>query len=1339
MRKELLILFGLGLATTTFAAEPLPFEWDFVSQGLDGYTTVDANGDGQTWEIFAGWGAYVPTSSSSADDWLISPELSMDGGVAYQISIDKTPLTGFNSSDIIGVYIGQGDDVSTYKMVGSLDMSTDQQDVVYFSVDNSESYRFALHNQCGFGSSWFITKATVKARPIGPTDPDVRYEFDFDSMGVSTGWTIVDVNGDSNTWGFIDGQAGISLAMAYQNQNDWLISPAVELESGKSYIVSYRISASACLSPETATVAWGKSASPNDLTELIAEESLYAGEEFTRYFRITPAESGFYYFGFHGTSEAFNGMLTVHSLKVSNSKGIVPLAPTDFVAEPDIRNGKVALSWTNASIDTENIAITETVKTAVYRDGAQIAVVDGSAGQTSTYEDTPENYSGEAVYSIRSYVGDGEMSESAETVVSLEDFQGEEKLLNKWGGTDGDSFDLWTVHNQDGGATWTYQSWENSYVLYYGKSREDWLISPVIPMQKNRRYLVEVETRTGMTYSFTLSLTLGTSASPSGHTDSKMEWTPYGNGAVLTKTEQFSVETDGNYYLGIKCTEALTMSTLLSVRLYYYENQEVQSLEIPYTNDFEGDNALAGWSLPEGSTFEVAGDSGNHQLVSSSDAACDEYIYGPLLPFKAGVSYEVSFSHAFDKEPSQNNFIAFHISKGQSLSEIDWDSFTFIEESDGTFRYVFTPEEDGTYCFAFRLVTSGAATASIDNIAVGCRIHASAPYQEDFSTQEDEATVLGWNGGTVTGNALKIDDTTLESPVFTHDQMKDSYQLTFSATADEACDIAVKQVVYRETGNETSYDLGSAAITSTDGQFSCELPRYSDTEPYFYYFEISAPQGKNVRIDDVVLSMIERPVTASAPEYFRVSNMGNGTVSFQWTNPAVDVDGEALNRDVTVSIYQYGSDDILASATGAPGESLSCSAALGEWTNGAAIFRAVASCGETTGRAATAVIYESTDTRIAGEVAAFDFSEDEDWEKTGEWTATDDNAGLVATTDASLVSPQVAVSAGKTYIVRYQFATTADLSATLAISFGGVEQLFENVYLGKTSADKCYEFSFDMAAEADGQETVSIQVKDIQGSVTLKSVNVLEVREYPEECAIPYENDFDDLAIRSGKIEPNWTISYATILWAINEVTHPAIASEGNRALVAADCVAANRTEMIYTPLFTFEEGISYEISFDYFIEGANSGLTLVYAFAPTKEEGAYAEIATVPDSEMTGWSHFSYPLMAEGGDMTCTFGFVAYATSASDGIIAIDNLRIDYAKPASVESLETPSDIYYSGGVLHLSSDIINVAAFDMQGRVVLMTDKTGDISLDTLPTGVYFVKAQKTDGSVSVLKVVK
>lgn len=58
---------------------------------LEGFTSVDANGDNNTWK-YSSSQAYLATFSST-DDWLISPPIKMVGGRTYTISMDAKGLS----------------------------------------------------------------------------------------------------------------------------------------------------------------------------------------------------------------------------------------------------------------------------------------------------------------------------------------------------------------------------------------------------------------------------------------------------------------------------------------------------------------------------------------------------------------------------------------------------------------------------------------------------------------------------------------------------------------------------------------------------------------------------------------------------------------------------------------------------------------------------------------------------------------------------------------------------------------------------------------------------------------------------------------------------------------------------------------------------------------------------------------------------------------------------------------------------------------------------------------------------------------------------------------------
>ena len=94
----------------------------------------------------------------------------------------------------------------------------------------------------------------------------------------------------------------------------------------------------------------------------------------------------------------------------------------------------------------------------------------------------------------------------------------------------------------------------------------------------------------------------------------------------------------------------------------------------------------------------------------------------------------------------------------------------------------------------------------------------------------------------------------------------------------------------------------------------------------------------------------------------------------------------------------------------------------------------------------------------------------------------------------------------------------------------------------------------------------------------------------------------------------------------------------------------------------------------------------------------------------------------------------------ANDKIIAIDNFRIaEDSGDGSVESLNTDDKVYYNNGNLYVPEEILRLAIYDMQGRLVMASDATGTLSLSKLNRGIYVVKAKNTDGTVQTIKIVK
>ena len=69
--------------------DELPYSNGFDSEDdFDMFTVIDANEDGRTWSLTSGTVGYTYSSSSTADDWLISPAIKLEAGKFYHFAID---------------------------------------------------------------------------------------------------------------------------------------------------------------------------------------------------------------------------------------------------------------------------------------------------------------------------------------------------------------------------------------------------------------------------------------------------------------------------------------------------------------------------------------------------------------------------------------------------------------------------------------------------------------------------------------------------------------------------------------------------------------------------------------------------------------------------------------------------------------------------------------------------------------------------------------------------------------------------------------------------------------------------------------------------------------------------------------------------------------------------------------------------------------------------------------------------------------------------------------------------------------------------------------------------
>ena len=1358
----------------------LPYSYDFAANSIGDWNTLDANGDDVTWhsstygtqfgicchEGSMGWG--------DDDDYIVSPGVfALEQGKVYTATLsigsssNESPVdTPISKIDIV---YGTDDDFTAYQSAGSFKLDDDVKQsgttTLNFSVDESGSYRIGLHNASS-NAVWYVTAIDIAEYSAPELPEGVLLDKDFND-GVDMGWTILDENADENPWQFVDGIDGISLPAkrgSQGNHNDWLISPAMTLEGGKAYVVSYTLVASTNNAPATVVAAYGTDATAAAMTTTIATESI-ENETITHYYRITPAANGTYYLGFQASSAAGgNGTVSVVAVKVAESEGITPLAPTELTAEPSIKAGTVALSWTNPTMDTENIALDGNITLRIVRNGETVDDISGQPGEQMSYTDRPTPFEGEATYQVLAYVDESLLGEAATATATLDDFQGERSLLIGWGQhrnedytpTNYELFSDWTVSDIDGNRSFTYQNWDNSFSLGMATTNNDWIISPAVTLSTNRRYLIEVELQSSTSYGATLDVYIGNSATTAAMNSTLMQIdNATGNGWFVLSSEQFDIDENGEYYFGIHC-DSRTQTTIYvhSFRIYYYENRDTDPEEVPYTEDF-ADADLAGWSLADGTTFAVT----DGALTSSQNGEPrSEIVYSPLINLKGGYTYEVTFDYAFDGADDGSTF-TFYMADGQSEAELIADSSLALDgNADG--RCLFTPDEDGSYCLAWQIIAGADddVKATIDNLAVGVNIYSALPYSEDFETYAindmpagyEDITTVSDTDGNIAAEVANAGGSTLW---FNYEELRETYSLTLKYKKSDFSGWEINAVTAEGEKQLVGSIEGDANADWKEVTFA--IPTFDGKEEaYGFRLEFSTFGESSLLIDDLQITQNVRAIAPAAPYNFRVYS--NGTAA--WNYPKTEADGYDLESATNVTVTIYDGDKELSSSTGTPGsngiiENLDFD---DEWENDVKLIRATASVEGELGQSATWIIRKNDNSsweyngNILG-IAEFDI--DDKWQNNG-WTIADGKA-TITEGEGSIVSPEFELKEGQIYLVRYYIDTDADAAADFSVKVGDASQTFTGARIGRNTYDwggalpdavgqyQYIDFVLPRIESTDDYN-VTISAGNIGKSVSVDLVEIYEVREYPSTCEVPYENDFEDLAVELGGLDPNWSRPYNTNYWRIDDMSnYGTTAASGNRALVApatTDLDVTGRPEdFVYTPYFVIEAGKTYSIEFDYYMPSAQTGLAFIYAYTPTYTEGEYKIIEEM--GQATEWKHYSKTFSVEGADGTFIFGFVSYAAEVRDQAMAIDNFKItEESAPGSVSEIAAGAAVTYHDGMLNVPADIESVAVYDMQGRMVISTTETGTISLEGLSDGVYVVKAVGTEGgAVQTLKIVK
>ncbi len=201
-------------------------------------------------------------------------------------------------------------------------------------------YYYTVVANAGTSASEAATSPTFWLGTITPP-----YNMAFDTPESTGAYTFVDANNDGITWSWsASDKAFQSQWNRQKNSDDWLITPGIRLESGKTYTVTAKMH-TYLGNPEQLEICYGTSPDPAMLTEKLMDKCTIKHRDSKDYeLLVTPENDGTYYIGIHVVTpgeEAWK--LYVEALSVNAGVAAdIPDAVADFTVTPAADGSKTA-------------------------------------------------------------------------------------------------------------------------------------------------------------------------------------------------------------------------------------------------------------------------------------------------------------------------------------------------------------------------------------------------------------------------------------------------------------------------------------------------------------------------------------------------------------------------------------------------------------------------------------------------------------------------------------------------------------------------------------------------------------------------------------------------------------------------------------------------------------------------------------------------------------------------------------------------------------------------------------------------------------------------------------
>lgn len=551
--------------------------------------------------------------------------------------------------------------------------------------------------------------------------------------------------------------------------DDWLVSPAIHLEAGVTYKVSWWAQISARSATVKYKVAYTADFSKSDLvpeegqdvdelflttlasrlsatdgeisTETIAKDASW--KQVTKTFTVN--ETANYRIGIHSNEAYTNGAsatLRITGFSIDADK-LTPGEVTDLTATNEGEELKVTLSWSLPTVDDKGNELTSPITGVnIYRNGELLQAIEEAI---TTYTDESLTEPGFYTYAVSAFIRDAEGNSvsvktnyvgpiAAMTIPYTADFSDADLVSVYWTCIDGNNDGkMWKYYNSYGSIYFTYDNYSISVV------EDDWLITPKINFDKAGAYTM---TWKGQSPNGHLTFFLGTENTAESMTTQIAE-TDLTGYSTVTKTFTFSVPEAGEYYIGMHNDLNPSNGTPYQVSALAIEYAPVVTKTITDAGyaTYCSEKALD-FTTTEGLTAFIA--HVNNGVVSFEEVEKVPAETGVLLMGEPA-TYDIAIAESADAV--ENDFVGVLVS-----TEIPVGSFVLLDDEHGVGFYKTTG-----------IFTAGANTAYLPALASDAKfisINGDEPIVETptaiqtIMSLNDNGAIYNLNGQQITSGKL---------------------------------------------------------------------------------------------------------------------------------------------------------------------------------------------------------------------------------------------------------------------------------------------------------------------------------------------------------------------------------------------------------------------------------------------------------------------------------------------------------------------------------------------------------------------------------------------------------